>query len=106
MFSDLRLYGNPAGRELWFFEYAPGSNVRANSFMDEGLTIPHPSPVVADANGIFPPIYLDGSKRVIARLFDKSGTLLMEHSDARQLCGPAVRCHECGALIRHGQPLT
>jgi hypothetical protein len=101
MFSlNTVLYGDPAGRELWFFEPEPGSNVQATSFVDEALTIPHPNPVVADANGQFPPVYLDMTKRVEARLKDSRGRLLLTHSDARQLCGPQIRCHECGALMR------
>lgn len=99
------LYGDPAGREMWFYEPEPGSNVLANVYCDEACTIPHSIPVVADASGNFPPIFVDQSKRIEARLKDRHGTLLYSHSDARQLCGPQIRCHECGALMRR-DPIT
>jgi hypothetical protein len=99
------LYGNPAGRKLYFFEPEPGSNVPANSYADEELTIPHTHPVIADVNGVFPPIYIDQTKRVAVRLFDSRDRVIFTHTDARQLCGPFIRCHECGAAVR-GLPIA
>ena len=39
--------------------YIAGTLTRQNTFTDSALTTPHANPVVADANGVFAPIYLD-----------------------------------------------
>ena len=39
--------------------YITGTSTRQNTFTDKDLTTPHDNPVVADANGVFAPIYLD-----------------------------------------------
>ena len=39
--------------------YIAGTLTRQNTFTDSALTTPHANPVVADANGVLAPIYLD-----------------------------------------------
>jgi hypothetical protein len=39
--------------------YVTGTNTRANTYSDYGLTTPNANPVVALDSGIFPPIFLD-----------------------------------------------
>ncbi len=39
--------------------YITGTSTRQNTYTDKALTTPHDNPVVADANGVFAPIYLD-----------------------------------------------
>lgn len=46
-----------AGAKLNF--YAASTSTRQNTYQDAALTTPHANPVVADANGVFAPIYLD-----------------------------------------------
>lgn len=41
--------------------YATGTVIRQNTYTDSALTIPSANPVVADANGVFPVIYLDST---------------------------------------------
>lgn len=45
-----------AGAKLHF--YAASTSTRQNTYQDADLTTPHTNPVVADANGVFPPIFL------------------------------------------------
>jgi len=52
--------GIPAAGALANF-YLTGTTTRTDTFTDSGLTTPHANPVVADANGVFPAIYLDPS---------------------------------------------
>lgn len=42
--------------------YATGTVIRQDTYTDSALTIPAANPVVADANGVFAPIYLDPTK--------------------------------------------
>ena len=45
------------GAKLYF--YQSGTSTPQNVYTDDGLTVAHSSPVTADANGVFAPIYLD-----------------------------------------------
>ena len=45
------------GAKLTFSQ--TGTSTLQNTYQDEDLTTPHANPVVADANGVFEPIYLD-----------------------------------------------
>lgn len=45
------------GAKAWF--YQTGTTTPQNTFTDSALTIPSANPVVADANGVFPVVYLD-----------------------------------------------
>jgi hypothetical protein len=46
-----------AGAKAYF--YATGTTTPQNTYSDSGLTTPNANPVVADSEGVFPPIYLD-----------------------------------------------
>src|SRR5689334_11062250 len=46
-----------AGSKLTFT--INGTTTPQNTYQDEALTTPHANPVVADASGLFPKIYLD-----------------------------------------------
>jgi hypothetical protein len=48
-----------AGAKLTFS--ATGSSTPQNTYSDIGLTVAHANPVIADANGVFPKIYLNPS---------------------------------------------
>lgn len=48
--------GNPvAGAKAYF--YLSGTNTPVTVYSDAAATTPHPTPVVADGNGVFPPIF-------------------------------------------------
>lgn len=47
------------GAKLHFSQ--TGTSTPQNTYQDIDLTTPHANPVIADANGVFPPIYLDAS---------------------------------------------
>lgn len=47
-----------------------GTNTPQNTYQEEALSTPHANPVIADANGLFPAIYLDprlGSYRAVLK---------------------------------------
>ena len=46
-----------AGAKLTFSQ--TGTSTLQNTYQNEALTVPHANPVVADADGVFGPIYLD-----------------------------------------------
>lgn len=48
-----------AGAKLYF--YQTGTSTPQNTYQEEALSTPHANPVVADAAGLFEPIYLDPS---------------------------------------------
>jgi hypothetical protein len=48
------------GAKLYFYE--TGTSTLASVYTDAALTTPHTNPVVADANGVFEPIYLASKK--------------------------------------------
>jgi len=53
------------GNKLDFFE--PGTTTPKNTFSDSGLTTANPNPVVADAAGRIPDIFLDGTYKVVLK---------------------------------------
>lgn len=56
---DVQVDGNGlsmAGAKLYF--YTTGTSTPQNTYSDSGLTTPNANPVVADANGLWPAIYL------------------------------------------------
>lgn len=54
------LDGDPVlGAKAYFYEI--GTSTQKNTYIDAALSEAHPNPVVADAFGIFPPIWLDES---------------------------------------------
>lgn len=65
-FTQLRAYdtnGNPvAGAKAYF--YLTGTLTLTTVYADEALTIPHPSPLVADAGGGFAQVFANGSIKV------------------------------------------
>jgi len=58
----------PDGAKLDFF--ATGTNDRKDTFTDAGAGTPNANPVIADANGVFPDIFISGTYKVI--LTDKN----------------------------------
>ena len=50
--------GTPYGLAKLYF-YVASSSTPASTYQDSALTTAHANPVVADANGVFPAIYLD-----------------------------------------------
>jgi hypothetical protein len=59
--------GNPVNGALLYF-FLGVSATPANTYSDAALTIPNTNPVVADASGTFPTIFLDPSITYTARL--------------------------------------
>jgi hypothetical protein len=51
-------YGLPGSGDRMYF-YLTGTTTPATVYQDEDLSDAHANPVVADSNGVFPPIYLD-----------------------------------------------
>jgi hypothetical protein len=58
------------GALLEFFE--AGTSTPKDTFSDEGLTTPNANPVVADANGLFPDIWMPDGARYKVTLDDKN----------------------------------
>lgn len=58
------------GAKLFFFE--PGTTTEKDTFSDSGLTTPNTNPVIADSNGRYGDIFLDGIYKVVQQ--DASGT--------------------------------
>jgi hypothetical protein len=52
-----------AGAKATFF--ASGTTTPIVVFSDQAGTVPHPSPLLADGRGIFPPVFTDASLRVV-----------------------------------------
>lgn len=67
--ADIGAGIKPADGALLNF-YDTGTYNRRDTYTDAGAGTPHANPVVADANGVFPAIYLDGTYRVV--LTDKN----------------------------------
>lgn len=67
--ADIGAGIKPADGALLNF-YDTGTYNRRDTYTDSGAGTPHSNPVVADASGVFPAIYLDGTYRVV--LTDKN----------------------------------
>ncbi len=74
--------GVPLAGALLYF-YAAGTTTPITTYQDSGLITPHASPVVADASGIFPAIYvntttykiqLQTSAAVVVKTYDNINT--------------------------------
>jgi hypothetical protein len=63
-----------AGATLSFFQ--TGTSSPQNTYTDSTLATPNANPVVADSNGLFPPIYLAGNFDYKAILKDASGVTI------------------------------
>lgn len=63
-----------AGAKLEFF--LTGTATNTNTYTDSALATPHANPVVADANGVFAPIYLDPDITYKATLTQSDDTLI------------------------------
>lgn len=71
--SQYDLNGKPLdGAKREFFE--PGDVIQKDTFSDEALTVPNTNPVIADATGTFPEIWLNGDYD--ATLKDKNDGLI------------------------------
>src|ERR1043165_6507765 len=67
--------GDPApGAQAFFFD-AGTSNPRT-VFADPEGSIPHPSPLVANSEGVFPPVYSSGGSGVSVEMLDEDGVML------------------------------
>lgn len=62
----------PAARATFFLS---GTSTPLTVYTDIGLTVAHPVPVVADANGVFPPVYL-GSAAAKAVITTSTGAAI------------------------------
>jgi len=58
-----------SGAKMFFFQ--TGTSTDRDTFSDSGATIKNSNPVIADSNGVFPDIFIDGIYKV--RLTDKNG---------------------------------
>lgn len=63
-----------AGAKIYF--YTTGTTDDAPVYTNNALSVAHPQPVVADAHGVFDPIYLDASVDYRCVLKTSAGTLL------------------------------
>lgn len=71
-------YVDLAGKPLAFaklYLYLTGTTTPVEAFRDAEMLDPLPTPVVADAQGIFPAIYFDGQSLVRAKLVSQTGDL-------------------------------
>lgn len=58
--------------------YLAGSTTPQDVYADAGLGTPLDNPVVADAAGVFPPIYLDRSVQYRAQIYNELGVLQVD----------------------------
>lgn len=85
-----------AGAKLYF--YLTGTTTPQAVYSDSGLSVPLTNPVVADADGVFPPIYLGtGDYKVILKT---SGDVTLETAD------PVSGLTALNALTTRGDLLT
>lgn len=70
---DLDGYPVP-GAQAWFYD--SGTDDLRAVYADDGATVQHPSPIVADAEGIFPPVYVLGGSAIRAVVKDADGVML------------------------------
>lgn len=70
--------GNPAaGAKAYFYE--SGTSTPVTVYSDSAATAPHASPVVANAQGIFPPVYFEGSTQVKVNVTDANDVQLSQY---------------------------
>jgi len=80
-FVALDSAGKPVGSATLTFS-ATGTSTLQNTYQDVGLTLAHLNPVTADADGVFPLIYLDPSlPNYRITLKDASGVQLDQQDD-------------------------
>ena len=65
-----------SGALLQFYE--SGTTTPQAVYGDQGLDAPLSNPVVADAGGLFPPIFLDPAVTYRAQLLNSAGTLILD----------------------------
>src|SRR5690348_16623478 len=68
-----------AGSKLYF--YVTGTTTPQATYTDEALLVPSSNPVVADASGVFAPIYLDPSLPSYRVKFTTSADVLIYQTD-------------------------
>jgi len=75
------------GAQLFF--YATGTNTQQATYADAAFTIPNPQPVLTNAAGFFPPIFLLGapSYRVVCQ--DPTGAVLFDSDPVNGLANTA-----------------
>jgi len=56
--------------------YNTGTAVARTSYSDQAATVPHAQPVVADGNGVFPPVFVLGSGAVRVNVTDANDVVL------------------------------
>src|SRR5262245_31178482 len=78
---------NVAGAKAYF--YTAGTLTAISVYTDVGLTIPHPNPVVADANGVFAEIFLTPGTAYKVDVQTSSGISLTGYPADNQLAVPA-----------------
>ena len=86
------------GAKAYFFE--TGTTTPKNSYTDFALSVAHAHPVVADANGDWPTIYLSNDARYRVTLKQSDGTLIYTQDDVG---GPVLTQSEWGRI---GYPKT
>lgn len=80
------------GSKLYF--YQTGTTTPQNTYQDAALTTPHANPVVADAAGVFAPIYLDSSLPNYRVRHETSASVLIYQVDdvlSSQAAGTSLR---------------
>jgi hypothetical protein len=81
--------------------YMSGTNTRLNTYADPLLTTPNPNPVVANAAGVFPNIFLSGNYKVV--LTDSSNNQIWTADPVYSaVCSGAPSFVFCGATTFNG----
>jgi hypothetical protein len=91
----------PSERTAWRF-YAAGTDDELPVFRDSGGAAPMPIPLVSDASGRFPPVYLDPAHSYRATLTTLSGAILLDLDPVLSVAGQAAAANvgvsDSGAL--------
>lgn len=56
--------------------YNAGTSSVRQVYADQDGSVPHPSPLVADSEGVFPPVYTTGGEGVSVEITDEDGVML------------------------------
>lgn len=76
--------------------YVTGTSTPKNTYSDFAMTTPNTNPVIADANGIFPVMFLATDQRYRITLRDSADVLIYTQDD---IAGPVVTQADVGAAL-------
>ncbi len=80
----------PSSAGAMLYVYIDGTTTPLTVYTTPAMTTAHASPVVADAAGVFPLIYVNGGGAVSVKITDSGGTPLHIYNDIFPVSGPWI----------------